>query len=273
MTDLAWPAAFAMALLVATVPRPAGIEGIVLGGGALVALPAAMYVGTSADWFATSGETLPAAMTLVTGAVLFAAAALLPTVRPWCRVLVVPALAFGVPAAAALSPVGMAVLGGAAAVAAAWFVTGAVVPLAALAVAATAVPDGLPAALLLAAAAVLAAPFPGAGSSAAALGLPGAAALAAAVAGGPVSIPRVLMTLAVAATAVLLVMRPRPAEGGSLSWWFAPAAIVGLWLVVAPGTWGWVGDAGLGHWDFGAVLALTAAGIAVVAVRGSEARR
>ena len=151
--------------------------------------------------------------------------------------------------------------------------SGAVIPLAALALAATAVPDGLPAARLLAAAALLAVPFARAGSAAAVLGLPGAVALANAIAAGPISIPRLLATAALVAMAFLFVMRPRPAEGGPLRWWLAPPALAGLWLLVAPGTWGWVGDAGIGHWDLGAVVALAAAGIAVGADRARQARR
>lgn len=276
---LAWlvvgdaPAAVGIALLVATVPLPDGIEGIVLGGGALVVLPVLAEVGTSADWFATSRETLPAAMTLVTAIVLLAAAGFLATVRPWCRVLVVPAVAFGVPAADALSPSMIAVLAGAAAVAAVWFTEDAVLPLAASALAATAVPGGRPAASLLAAAAVLAVPFVDRGRLPALLGLPGVAALAAAIAAGPVGFPRATVTVAVAATVALLLLRTRIPEGAALGWSLAPAATVGLWLLVAPGTWEWVGDARLGHWDVGAVLAVVGAGIAVAAVRGNEARR
>lgn len=268
---LAWlvigdaPAAVGMAVLVVTVPLPDGIEGIVVGGGALVALPVAMDIGTSADWLATSRETLSVTVTLVTAAVFLAAAVLLPTIRPWCRVLVVPAVAFGVPAADALAPSVVAVFGGAAAVGAVWATAGAVLPLAALALASTAVPGGLPAAWLLAAAAVLAAPFADRGRVSAVLGLPGAAALATAIAAGPVGVPRATVAVALAATAVLALVRPRPVDPGPLLPSLVPAAAVGLWLLVAPGTWEWVGDARLDHWDVGAVLA-AAAGIAAVAV-------
>jgi hypothetical protein len=151
--------------------------------------------------------------------------------------------------------------------------TGAVLPLAVLALVAMAVPDGRPAARLLAAAAVLAVPFARAGSAVAVLGLPGAVALADAIAAGPISFRRVLATAALVGVAAFLAVRPRPAEGWSLHWWLAPGALVALWLLVAPGTWGWVGDARIGHWDLGAFLAVLAGGIAVAVDRARQARR
>ena len=63
---------------------------------------------------------------------------------------------------------------------------------------------------------------------------------------------------AVVGLAADAVRAGRPARPG---WWVAPAVGVGAWLLVAPGSWGWVtvaGPTGLGSYDVGAARALAA---------------
>ena len=122
-------------------------------------------------------------------------------------------------------------------------------------------PTGPPAALLLAAS-VLAGAF--AFPAAAALGVPGAVGLALALsaAGGAGS-----LAVGVLAAAVVLGLAARARTAGPPSrpgpWALGPLAI-GAWLVLAPGSWGWVGDAGLHSYDLGAARALAAGLLCVV---------
>jgi len=48
------------------------------------------------------------------------------------------------------------------------------------------------------------------------------------------------------------------------SWWAIPAVAAGIWLLLAPNTWRWVGFPGLASYDVGAARA--AAGAALVLV-------
>lgn len=307
------PAAVGAVLLVTAVPPPATVEGIVLGGGALVAVPAALSIDEPAAavgllavlavvalvaavrqhrprelpvlavvgaallglalltvradegaWTLPGVDTFPAALTLV-GAAAGLVAGASPAAAAWTRVLVVPALVLGVPAADALPASGTAVLLGAAALAAAWL-AGPALSLAALALLAATVPAGLPAAYLLAAAAVLATPLVDRGPATAILGLPGAAALAAAVATGPLSLTRVAAVFALVGVAAIVAIRSNGDLDTDVDMPLVPTLVVAGWLFVAPATWDWVGDARIDHWDLGAVLAVVA-GMAAVVVR------
>src|SRR5205807_9342612 len=104
--------------------------------------------------------------------------------------------------------------------------------------------------------------------AAAALGFPGAVALAlvlTAVGGGAalaLGACAGVVALGLAADAARVPRPERP------QWWEVPAAAVGAWLLVAPGSWGWVataGHTGLGSYDLGAGRALAAGLVAVEA--------
>ena len=51
---------------------------------------------------------------------------------------------------------------------------------------------------------------------------------------------------------------PRPAP------WAAPVLVAGAWLLVAPGTWGWVGPVSLRSYDIGAARAVAGAALCIV---------
>ena len=97
------------------------------------------------------------------------------------------------------------------------------------------------------------------------LGLPGAVALAAAVAIGPLSVSRVAAAIALVGVVAVFATRPGHLDT-DVDLPLVPTLVVGGWLLVAPATWDWVGDARIDHWDLGAVLAVVA-GIAAVVVR------
>ena len=117
-------------------------------------------------------------------------------------------------------------------------------------------------ALLLAAAGTLACALEW--PAAAALGVPGAFALAVALAarGGTtafmVGVLAGVVALALAAAARWERPVPPPAM------WTAPVLVLGAWLLVAPGTWGWVGPVSLRSYDVGAARAVAAAALCIV---------
>jgi hypothetical protein len=116
--------------------------------------------------------------------------------------------------------------------------------------------------LLLAAAGTLALALEA--PAAAAFGVPGGVALAIALAtrGGVTSfVVGVLagfVALALAGAAAREGAVPRPPI------WTAPVLVLGAWLLVAPGTWGWVGPVSLQAYDVGAARALAGAALCVV---------
>jgi hypothetical protein len=118
--------------------------------------------------------------------------------------------------------------------------------------------------LLLVAAGTLAAAV--AWPSAAALGVPGGIALAIALAGRGgtsafvVGVLTGIVALALAAAVARERWPRRP------PWWAAPVLALGAWLLVAPGTWGWVGPVGLRAYDAGAARALAGAALCVLAL-------
>jgi len=117
-------------------------------------------------------------------------------------------------------------------------------------------------ALLLAAAGTMAAAL--GVPAAAALGVPGGVALAIALAARGGSGAFVLGVLAggVALALAAAVRRPGPMPRPSL--WIAPVLVLGAWLLVAPGTWGWVGSVNLRAYDLGAARALAGAALCLL---------
>jgi hypothetical protein len=115
--------------------------------------------------------------------------------------------------------------------------------------------------LLLAAAGVLAAAigYP----AAAVLGVPGGIALAIALAargGGAAFIVGVLVGAVALALAVAVHAVPLP----RIRWWMAPTLALGGWLLIAPGTWGWVGSVNLRAFDVGAARAVAGAALCIL---------
>jgi hypothetical protein len=116
--------------------------------------------------------------------------------------------------------------------------------------------------LLLAAGGVLAGAvgYPVAGV----LAVPGAIALAIALAargGGAAFVVGVLTAAVVLALAVAIqraVSLPR------VRWWTAPTLVLGGWLLVAPGTWDWVGLVNLRAYDAGAARACAGAALCLL---------
>lgn len=248
---------------------------------------------------------LDAGLLLVGGSAMVAAAASLRPRRAVGLLLPI-ALAVGVPAAAVLGGEGEAVAVVLMLLATASAVYWALIPraprhdvrplvgsLALVSLAAAAVPTtglpgsgstvagvqaaGLPAAWLLAAAAVITAValVPVAALSA----VPGAAALVVVLIADPGPVHQALVALAVAATVAgaVAVHRPLPAAteheddsqaatllGPLLA--AVPALGAGLWLVIAPDSWSWVGEVNLFGWTD--TVAVGAAGGLVFAVAG-----
>lgn len=248
---------------------------------------------------------LDAGLLLVGGSAMVAAAASLRP-RHAVGLLLPIALAVGVPAAAVLGDEGDAVAVVLMLLATASAVYWALIPraprrdvrplvatlaltsLAAAAVSTTGVPGsgaivagvpaaGLPAAWLLAAAAVITAVtlVPVAALSA----VPGAAALAVVLIADPEPVHQALVALAVAITVAgaVAVHRPLPPAseheddsqpatlvGPLLA--AVPALGAGLWLLVAPQTWSWVGEVSLFGWTD--TVAVSAAGGLIFAVAG-----
>ncbi|MGI8758676.1 MAG: hypothetical protein ACR2K0_05165, partial [Acidimicrobiales bacterium] len=257
---------------------------------------------------ATGEVALGTGLLLVGGAAAIAVAGALRPRRS-AGLLLPIGLALGVPAAAALGPEGdaMAVVLAAAAAATVGaraarsqgagagmhllVVALALASLSAASVDAPGIPGttvalaetsraGVPGAWLLAAAAVVAAVtlVPWAALAAA----PGAAALAVVLVADPEPAHLAVAALLVAAAAVGVAARDRvqPDDGGDerdagdrlgpLAAG-APALAVGAWLLIAPGSWTWAGDAALEGWSRSAAVAV-AAGIIVAVAAGVTGR-
>ena len=125
-------------------------------------------------------------------------------------------------------------------------------------------------ALLLAAAGTLACAVEWPAASA--FGVPGGIALAIALAarGGTTA-----FVLGVLAGVVALALAGAAARGGAVprpAPWAAPVLVAGAWLLVAPGTWGWVGPVSLRSYDIGAARALAGASLclAVLVLLGRD---
>ncbi len=253
---------------------------------------------------ANASLSLDAGVLLVGGSAAVAVAGALRP-RSTTGLLLPFALVLGVPAAALIGPEGdgvaLILMLLAAAACAAWALsprsprgdlrplvaTLALASLAAAAVPTSGVPGstipvadlqaaGLPAAWLLAAAAVITAvtlvPLASLGA------VPGAAALVVVLVADPEPNRLVLVTLIVAATVggAVALRRAAPLEdhahpSGAVAATFdpflasIPALAIGLWLLLAPGSWSWVGAVGLDGWTDTVALAGAGGLIAVVA--------
>ena len=49
-----------------------------------------------------------------------------------------------------------------------------------------------------------------------------------------------------------------------MRWWMAPTLALGGWLLIAPGTWGWVGSVNLRAYDVGAARAVAGAALCLI---------
>ncbi|MBV8979953.1 MAG: hypothetical protein JO086_03545 [Acidimicrobiia bacterium] len=103
-------------------------------------------------------------------------------------------------------------------------------------------------------------------TGAAALGVPGGIGLGIALAargGGAAFVVGALGGLVALALAAAVV-RTRPVPRPSI--WMAPVLGVGVWLLVGPGTWGWVGPAPLHAYDAGAARAVAGGALCLLAL-------
>jgi hypothetical protein len=102
--------------------------------------------------------------------------------------------------------------------------------------------------------------------AAAALGVPGGVALAIALAarGGGAAFMVGLLAGVVALALAAAVLRAGPLPRPSA--WSLPVLALGAWLVVAPGTWAWVGPVGLHAYDVGAARAVAGAALCLIAL-------
>jgi len=256
--------------------------GLVLLAAGLLLVSAASGRDGGGDWRFVADSGASAGFGLAAAAVLLGAAAIGPTRG---RAYAAPGLLVGLIVAPGLSSLTLAAVGGALAVlSAAVLGRRPGVALGFLGLGAAAFSTGRPAAALLLAGAALALAYGGDHPAAGLLGLPGAAALAldALIAGGGAT--PVLLVAATAATAALMVLAAirateviqlapvRVMEPGFLPWAAIPAAALGIWLLVAPGTWAWTGASGLGAYDRGAAPA-AAVGCAVVVLRAAARLR
>lgn len=277
----------------ATAGSTAGTEesdrGMVWVEAVLVLLAAGLLLGAMAsgkeggDRWALVADGGTAATLGLVGAVALLVAAALGSSR--VRAFAGPALLVGLVVAPGLSEVAVAAVGGVLAVLCAAVLSrrpGVALGFLGLGAAGTAagLSAGRPAAALLAAGAVLALSYRGDHPAAGLLALPGAAALAVeAISAGGEAAPIVLVVAAAASAALLglaaigatSAIQVAPAgvlDESRLPWAAIPAAALGMWLVVAPGTWTWTGVSGLGPYDKGAAPA-AAVGIAVVVLHAA----
>jgi hypothetical protein len=254
---------------------------VLLATGMLVAAVASGREG-SEDWRLVADGGAASAFGLAAAAVLLGAAALGP---PPGRAYAGPGLLAGLIVAPGVSSLTLAIIGGALALlSAALLGRRPGVALGFLGLGAAAFSAGRPAAALLLAGAALALSYGADHPAAGLLGLPGAAALTmdALTAGGG-AVPIVLVA-AMVATAALLVLAAtgvtrsiqlapvRVIEAEYLPWAAIPAAALGTWLLVAPGTWTWTGASGLGAYDRGAAAA-AAVGCSVVVLKAATRLR
>lgn len=286
------PAVVALGVVAGGRTRTARLRAVAIAGVGTALLGAAVLAGSAN--YALVARSATFGTTIVIAAVLLVIAGAggsvgVPALKP---LLAVGALA-GIIGASAVPGVGVPLLIGAAAVGIASVRPAAAVALLAIAVAS--LPGGQPAASLLAAAAVLAlaldrdwavvAALPGAVSMVGALMFPGEIA------------PRVIVGAAATLVGIQVVrdifparapsrggeegsrlaaavdlaafpgMAPRRAERHRLA-----AVVLLMWLLVAPGSWTWAGDAGIEHYDSGAGRAAAVAGLVLVGLAGADHR-
>ena len=100
--------------------------------------------------------------------------------------------------------------------------------------------------------------------AAAALGVPGGVALALALTARGGAVAFVVGVFAGLAALGLAAVGRREGRVARPGIWSMPVLVLGAWLLVAPGTWGWVGPVGLRSYDLGAARALAGAALCIV---------
>lgn len=272
--------------------RTARLRSVAIAGVGTTLLAAAVLAGSAT--YSLGASTTTFATTIVIAGVLLVIAGAggsvgVPALKP---LLAVGALA-GIVGASAVPGIGVPLLVGAAAVGIAGVRPAVAVALFAFAVAA--LPGGQPAASLLAAGAVLAVAVERDWAVVAAL--PGAIAMVEVLMFPGEIAPRVVVG-AVATVLGIQVARdifptrdlgragdegsrlaapvdlaalpgvgPRRAERHRI-----PAIVLIAWLLVAPGSWTWAGDAGIHHYDTGAGRAVAVAGLVLAGLAGADHR-
>ena len=273
--------------------RTARLRAVAIAGIGTALLGAAVLAG-SPIYALTARSTTFGATIVIAGVLLVIAGAGgsvgVPALKP---LLAVGALA-GIVGASAVPGVGVPLLVGAAAVGIASVRPAAAVALFAFAVAA--LPGGQPAASLLAASAVLAVAVERDWAVVAAL--PGAIAMVEVLMFPGEIAPRVVVGVVATLLGAQIARDIFPArerkeadeEGSRLAAPVDLAAFPGVgprraerhripaivliaWLLVAPGSWTWAGDAGVDHYDTGAGRAVAVAGLVLVALAGADQRR
>ena len=283
----AWPAAAVVAALVAgevaaglRVGRARGPWLALLVVGAVVLLAAAaagldtdplireLHAGPVASSLSGAGREVSGAPLLgaAAGAFLLLGAGLAP---PRARAPALPGLIVGMASVAQLPapPVAVVLCAAAAAVAGALGPERTGLCLGLLGLAAGSVPGGVVAGVMLASGATLALAVHH--PAAVLFGLPGAASLAQLVVAEGLGVTGAVVALATAGVAFVLASRLHVAEPAWPRPGVIPALVLGLWLVLLPGTWGWAGGYVLRRYDGGAVLA-AAAGIGAVMVSRAD---
>jgi hypothetical protein len=226
--------------------------------GVLAVVDGLVAGGLDSDRVRLAVTSRPAAAAILAGSALVIVAVEARTGAD--RAVLAPVLMASLLAAPALPPLAVVLGWGALAVGGAWL-DRPPVALGALAVVAAAV-TAPGAAILLGAGAVLAAVLDG--QVAAACGLPGAVALAVVLVARPGTAPVLVAGAAAIATAVAVSFRLRATL--SLRGGRSIALPLALWLIVAPGTWKFIGPGGLGAYDAGMARAAAVALLTVVAV-------
>ena len=272
--------------------RTARLRAVGVAGLGTTLVGAAVLAGSDSGALAPGGTTF-AATTVIGGTLLVIAGAGGSVGVPALKPLLAVGALVGIVGASTVPGIGVPLLVGAAAVGIAGVRPAPAVALFAIAVAA--LPGGQPAASLLAAGALIAvaldrdwavvAALPGAIAMVEVLMFPGDIGPRIAVGAGatllgiqvardifpthvPLPTPEEGSRLAARVDlAALPGLAPRRAERHRL-----PAIVLLVWLLVAPGSWTWAGDAGIGHYDTGAGRAVAVAGLVLVALAAADHR-
>lgn len=239
------------------------VPAVSASGAALIAIGVVMARLDGQGWRLASDGHLPAGLVLAGGALLVAMATVGP---PRLRPVVVAGALAALAGASALPA--LAVAGGAGVLAAGWTAAAGRRPGPAIIVVAVAaaavVPGARSAALLLVAAGVLAVAIDHRAGGV--LALPGVAGLVLALLAAPPTTEVKVIAAGSLVVAMLIAAAPAAAAAhpGRPPAQAFPALALGLWLLVAPQTWGWVGASASGAYQAG--VAVAGAGAALVLV-------